>query len=64
LISYPEKDYELRRHRLRHLQFPVFQNGREVIMTTEVGSTVPRRQLGRHLRLLRERAHVTVKDAA
>ncbi|MDG4831783.1 helix-turn-helix transcriptional regulator [Solwaraspora sp. WMMD1047] len=33
-------------------------------MTTEVGSTVPRRQLGRHLRLLRERAHVTVKDAA
>lgn len=33
-------------------------------MTTETGSTVPRRQLGRYLRTLREDAHLTVKAAA
>jgi len=33
-------------------------------MTTDAGSTVPRRQLGRYLRQLREEARVTVKAAA
>ncbi|MEU8082934.1 helix-turn-helix transcriptional regulator [Micromonospora sp. NPDC049101] len=33
-------------------------------MTTDTGSTVPRRQLGRYLRQLREEARVTVKAAA
>ncbi|MFY1697338.1 MULTISPECIES: helix-turn-helix domain-containing protein [unclassified Solwaraspora] len=33
-------------------------------MTTDTGSTVPRRQLGRHLRQLREEARMTVKAAA
>ncbi|MGC4804166.1 helix-turn-helix domain-containing protein [Micromonospora sp. DT233] len=33
-------------------------------MTTDTGSTVPRRQLGRYLRQLREEARMTVKAAA
>jgi transcriptional regulator with XRE-family HTH domain len=33
-------------------------------MTTDLGSTVPRRQLGRYLRKLREDGHITVKAAA
>jgi transcriptional regulator with XRE-family HTH domain len=33
-------------------------------MTTDAGSTVPRRQLGRYLRQLREDARITVKAAA
>ncbi|WFE37251.1 helix-turn-helix transcriptional regulator [Micromonospora sp. WMMD998] len=33
-------------------------------MTTDAGSTVPRRQLGRYLRKLREEARMTVKAAA
>ncbi|WP_431729538.1 helix-turn-helix domain-containing protein [Verrucosispora sp. TAA-831] len=33
-------------------------------MTTDTGSTVPRRQLGRHLRHLREEARMTIKAAA
>jgi transcriptional regulator with XRE-family HTH domain len=32
--------------------------------TTDVGSTVPRRQLGRELRKLREAARLTVEEAA
>ncbi|WP_279583152.1 helix-turn-helix domain-containing protein [Fodinicola feengrottensis] len=32
--------------------------------TTDVGSTVPRRQLGRELRKLRETARLTVEEAA
>ena len=33
-------------------------------MTSDTGSTVPRRQLGRHLRQLREEARLTVRAAA
>ena len=41
-------------------------SGRMIAMvTTETtGSTVPRRQLGRYLRDLRNRQHMTVKTAA
>lgn len=36
----------------------------DVIMKMDGGSSVPRRQLGRQLRQLREQARITVKDAA
>jgi transcriptional regulator with XRE-family HTH domain len=38
--------------------------GRSSSVTTDSGSTVPRRQLGRYLRQLREEAGITVKAAA
>src|SRR5688572_30177860 len=39
-------------------------SGRHAVTVTDVGSTVPRRQLGRFVRQLREDARITVKAAA
>lgn len=42
----------------------LIQRGASRVTTTETGSTIPRRQLGRYLRQLREDAGITIKIAA